>query len=247
MGIIQIQGHSIHPRFLDKKSVVVDLGANHGEFSAEVKERFQCSCFAVEGNPSLAARLRERTGAIALHALVGDRDRIATFSITKNDQCSTILELPASLIVCQEQVRMLSLESLFKELDLRQVDLLKMDIEGAEIATLDACPDHVLQRVAQLAIEFHDGLGMTSIKEIHAVARRLQKLGFHWLRGTFSNYEDNLFVNRLLCPFGPFDSFYNRGFVRYWNGLKRVTRRKWPAGGARERKLTKDNISLSRK
>ncbi len=229
MGIIQIQGHSLHPGFLNSRSVVLDLGANNGKFSDEIMRRFSCSCIAVEGNSKLAARLRERSRANILHALVGDADRIATFSITANDQCSTIMEPLGLTVVGQEQVQMLSLESLFSKFQLDRIHLLKMDIEGAEIAALDGCGDLTLSRIGQLAVEFHESLGMTSVQEIRRIVRRLQGLGFHWIRGTFSNYEDNLFINGALCPLSVPSLVYNRVFVRYWNGVKRALTRRFSA------------------
>jgi FkbM family methyltransferase len=228
MGIIQIAAHSIHPRYLRPESVVVDLGANHGQFLNEVLGRFHCRCVGVEGNSTLASHLAENSKAQILHAVVGDGDGTATFSITENDQCSTILNGPAvSSVIGREEVRMLSLQSLFAELNLDRVDVLKMDIEGAEIGALAACPDAILRRIGQLCVEFHDSLGITSFEEIRKTASRLRGLGFHWIRGTFTNYEDNLFINSALCPCTQLDLFYNRAFARYWNGLIRLSKREW--------------------
>jgi hypothetical protein len=59
------------------------------------------------------------------------------------------------------------LKDLLDHLQLPRIDLLKADIEGAEISMLTACPDEVLGRIAQIGIEFHDFCGITPAAEVY--------------------------------------------------------------------------------
>lgn len=223
--IIQIEGHTLYPKALSRDSIVFDLGANHGAFSHSAVEIFQCRCIAVEGNSKLAGSIASHPKIQVVHALVGNFDGFADLSITENDQCSSMLAPLTSKVTGKERVRMISLESLLDEFAPERVDLLKIDIEGAEVMVLDACPDSVLSRVAQIAVEFHDSLGMTSLEDIERIATRLRTLGFHWIRGSFRNYEDNLFINGAMCPMSAWELRLNRSCFRFVNGVKRVAAR----------------------
>src|SRR6266478_756047 len=51
MSVETIYWHTLHPKFLNKDSRVIDLGANHGRFSKAIVERFGCRCHAIEASP----------------------------------------------------------------------------------------------------------------------------------------------------------------------------------------------------
>ena len=225
IGVIQISGHTLHPRFLDEKSIVLDLGANHGAFSKQILMSFGGRCIAVEGNPFLASKLPKDARLEVISAAVGASDGAVRFSIAENDQCSSVLSPTISATMAVEEVPMISLPTLIRENGWETIDLVKMDIEGAEVMVLDACPDEILLQIGQLAVEFHESLGLTSMSDVFRIAGRLEKLGFIWIRGTFSNYEDNLFINRALCPLSRFELLFIQAVSRYLNGLIRVLRR----------------------
>lgn len=52
-----IRGHTIYTSGLRKNPIVLDLGANHGDFSRQMHERFGASCYLAEANPKLAQAL----------------------------------------------------------------------------------------------------------------------------------------------------------------------------------------------
>jgi FkbM family methyltransferase len=52
------------------------------------------------------------------------------------------------------QVRAMTMETIMREMDVDSIDLLKMDIEGAEKEVFDSCP--WIENVHVLAIELHD-------------------------------------------------------------------------------------------
>ena len=62
---------------------------------------------------------------------------------------------------------------------LQRVDVLKLDIEGAEFQVLSESPAHVLQSIGQITVEFHDFLpAWRDAKHMAGVRQRLQSLGF---------------------------------------------------------------------
>jgi len=79
-----------------------------------------------------------------------------------------------------------------------RIELIKMDIEGEEVAVLRDAPNEILLKVAQLTVEFHDFLDPASTPAIIAVIKRMQSLGFHAIRFSWHSYGDLLFVNQRL-------------------------------------------------
>jgi len=196
-------------------------------------ERFRCRVIAVEANSSLADKIQRLGSFEVVNACVGGGDGMVELAIAENDQCSSMLMPQTSAILRREIVPMRSLPGLLAQFQVKRVDLLKMDIEGAEVQVLDAIPDIEFQRVAQLTVEFHDSLGMTSLEEIRRITHRLEALGFVWIRGSFWNFEDNLFLNRALCPMTDLEVWFSRNVMRTWNGVSRIARRRWSAFRAR--------------
>jgi FkbM family methyltransferase len=53
---------------------------------------------------------------------------------------------------------------LLLELGVAEIEVLKLDIEGAELEVIDSLSDDFFHNVGQLTIEFHDFLGYSSKK-----------------------------------------------------------------------------------
>ena len=78
----------------------------------------------------------------------------------------------------------------------RSPDLVKMDIEGAEIEVIASLDDDLIRQVGQWTIEFHDFLGMTSAAEVKRCIDRIVALGFRELNWSKRrNNADVLLVN----------------------------------------------------
>ena len=76
-------------------------------------------------------------------------------------------------------VRAVTLESLFEELQARTVDLLKLDLEGAEYDLLRVAPSDVLCRCKQVFVEFHHHcVDRFSPVDTKKLVRKFQDTGF---------------------------------------------------------------------
>src|SRR5262245_4651352 len=126
----RIRGHHIWPAPLNSDSVVVDGGAHRGEFSRVLVNQFGCRCYLVEANPVLARALNVNETAVIVPAALAARDGIATFHTCPNPESGSI--------IAQENrngsltVETISLPTLMSRYQLNRIDLLKLDIEGAE-------------------------------------------------------------------------------------------------------------------
>ena len=68
------------------------------------------------------------------------------------------------------------------------VDLLKMDIEGAEVAALNSLSTETLKRIKQITLEFHDFMFQSQKRDVANICNLLQQQGFYFY--DFSLDED---------------------------------------------------------
>ena len=79
----------------------------------------------------------------------------------------------------QISVEMITLARLFELLGTDRVDLLKVDIEGAEWDVLSTLTPAVAQRIDQITVEFHDFMDPAERPRTEQCIARLEGLGFH--------------------------------------------------------------------
>lgn len=209
---------------LDPNSTVIDLGANRGEFLSKINRAFGCSTLiAVEPNPKLFRDLTERPDFIAINAAVGGARGEAKFAIDRNDLASRVVADEAATDDNTVTVELITLDDLLARTGVSKVDLLKVDIEGQEIAMLDATSDQTLRNIAQITIEFHDFCGLVSAKEVTRTISRLKDLGFYAARMSRIGHQDTWLVNTKFRNIGHltrakiFILKYVRGIIRVWH------------------------------
>jgi hypothetical protein len=84
-----------------------------------------------------------------------------------------------------------------RRLGITRIDLLKLDIEGAEFDLIAATPNQILQRINQITVEFHDFKPAFRNRELFENARaRLESIGFDCGNMAFRTHGDVLFLNR---------------------------------------------------
>jgi FkbM family methyltransferase len=222
MPLCQIEGHTFFSQGLSPESVVLDLGANLGRFSRGIIDRFGCRCYAVEANPSLCQQITSDSRMTVLNLAVAARSGSAPLHVSRNSECSSILDEPPPDATGTVHVKAVSLTELLTVIGIGHVDLIKFDIEGAEIHVFDSCQDAFLKRFPQITIEFHDFLGLTPLRTVERVVSRLRGLDFIAIKMWRTAYGDTVFVNRNLAPVGLLDCLWARYVIRNWWGAKRV-------------------------
>jgi Methyltransferase FkbM domain len=92
------------------------------------------------------------------------------------------------------------LESLLTEMRPPRIDLLKMDIEGAEVMVLRSLSKATLQTIGQITVEFHSDpvFGFQLRRDVEDVIRLLQRRGFICFDFSGRSRLDVLFVNRAI-------------------------------------------------
>ena len=218
-----IQDHTVHPRYLGTQSQVLDLGANYGLFAKAITARFGCRCIAVEPSPEPFAAIAETPLISKLQAAAASKSGTVPFHIATDSVFSSLY--PTSSVVRVIEVRALSLPDLFDLVELRPLDLLKMDIEGAEIELLNTCPPSILQQIRQISVEFHDHCDLTPASEVSSTLAHLHKLGFFSVRMSRHGHHDTWLINRNLCDITTAELKFIQYVAPTWMGIRRVARR----------------------
>ena len=231
MSLEVVSDHTVHPRFISERSVVVDLGANRGDFSAAMVERFGCRCIAVEPSPIMFRKIEARERVEKHHLAIAPSTGPVAFHLSELAVASSMMREPSGTFATVT-VAGKTLEQFCRDARVPSIDVLKMDIEGAEIGVIDACSDELLRRIGQITVEFHDHAGLVSKAEVRRVIRRLHGLGFRHFSRYLHSYYDTLFLNRRLCPISPAEDAWNRHVLRNWHGLVRRMRRQASAIGS---------------
>ena len=192
----RVEGHSYLPRLLPVEPIIVDLGANHGEFCAAMEQGHKARCIAVEPNPLLASEIEGRGIAErVIEVAVGDRNGSAAFTVADVDVASKLLLSGSPQDSEEIDVRTSTLFCLLDDLCYPRIDILKVDIEGMEVVALTGLKLRQLQTISQITVEFHDVHGYVTSDQIRSTYRHLSKAGFRRFRSSVSDRQDVLFVN----------------------------------------------------
>lgn len=183
-------------------AIVLDCGANQGAFAAWAADRLGARVYSFEADPLLADRLPSRAGVETFALAVAGEDGQMTLRRAP-DRCSSGVFNAEAEPGDTFRVTARSLESFCAEHGIARVDLLKLDVEGAELDVLERASPDYLATVRQITCEFHDFLDVRQVPRIEAVMRRMKRLGFAVIRMSFWTYGDVLMVNQATHPLGP--------------------------------------------
>ena len=222
-SLAEICGHTFYLPALGADSIVVDLGASTAAFSHSIQALSGCRCYCVEAARQNFQAIEETANVHKHFAAMGGADGPVTLNIVDDESHWGSLGASVGFDVTEHQ-RVLgrTLASLFAELELDAVDLLKVDIEGAEIALFDAADDATLRRCRQMTIEFHDFLDPGQTADVKRQLDRFEDLGFDCVVMTRQHHGDVLVVNRAALGLSSAELFYLRTAVKYGRGLRRI-------------------------
>jgi FkbM family methyltransferase len=131
------------------RPVFLDAGTNEGDFTALLREEFPaCAINAVEPNPELARKLRERFSSSPVRvweAALHDHEGTIDLELHAHSGTSSVLPRPSAgrryyassdRVVATVKVPCMTLDRLAQQGGIDRFDLVKLDTQGAELAIL---------------------------------------------------------------------------------------------------------------
>lgn len=198
------RGHHYVIGLLDDNSVVIDLGANRGHFSNELVAECGCLCYAIEAVPRLFDTIPGHPRIRKFNLAISEKDGPISFCVSSQEESGSVSNLPSDMVTETITVKGVTLGSFIEAQEIDAVDLLKIDIEGAETGLLKTIDKHTLSKIRQITVEFHDFLPYFDQKQdIRIIKHRLDKLGFECIRYSMRYHADVLFINRHLSGLKP--------------------------------------------
>ncbi|MCB1704489.1 MAG: FkbM family methyltransferase [Halioglobus sp.] len=160
VGATFVNKHILHDADINADSVVIDVGAFTGVWTKHIVDRYDPVIYAFEPNPNSFRQLqRKMAGNPKVQAMpygLGDEDVTVEFTL-KGLGSSMCDERSAHSDTPRTQVEIAAIDRVWDELQLGQVDLMKINIEGAEFPLLDKMIEAgLLNQVDCYMIQFHE-------------------------------------------------------------------------------------------
>jgi FkbM family methyltransferase len=217
--IDRVEEHTFLPNCLTRTGKIIDLGMNKGEFAKVMRDRYGCSVAGLEANPSLAKAASDLSGILCRNAAISGSDGFVEFLIDEENCEASHIVVPASDTLEAITVASVSLSTFLREIDVKDVDLLKVDVEGAELDLFEKTDPDDLLRCAQITVEFHSFIYPDQATRVESAIARLSEIGFYHLDFSVSR-TDVLFINNKMIDLTTWDKIL-LVFQKYRDGAKR--------------------------
>lgn len=144
---------------LDADSLVLDVGGFEGQWASDIFARYCCRVEIFEPHPAFAKQIERRfarNSRVAVHAF-GLAGLSRTVDLTSLGDGSTMLIPSGTADVPTESVSVVAANDHFASAQLHHVDLMKINIEGAEYELLDHLIDTgLIACIRDVQVQFHD-------------------------------------------------------------------------------------------
>ena len=144
---------------LTPDSIVLDIGGFKGDYAARISNKFKCTIHIFEPMRAAAHYIGKRSKnnpKVFVHPVgVGGKTEDITIYIPKGKDEAT-MHPGDTEVAKEEQIKVIDIVEVFKTLELKHVDLMKLNIEGAEFDLLDRLIKKGLhKKVTDIQIQFH--------------------------------------------------------------------------------------------
>tara|TARA_R100001143_G_C3361083_1_gene135897 strand:- start:21408 stop:22118 length:711 start_codon:yes stop_codon:yes gene_type:complete len=189
IGVKFIEPNFIYIPVFSTSPVVVDVGCGYeADFSKYMIENHNALAFCIDPTKKhapLLKKLEEKyVGNLKyLQYAISDTDNELTFYESQNNESGSIFNNHVNILndkIIKYKVKALSIPSLKSLIDQEHIELLKLDIEGAEYSMFNNFDFKALEGVSQLFIEFHhQQIEHRSQNETFEIVRKIEGAGFN--------------------------------------------------------------------
>jgi len=170
-----------------------------------MREGFNSECYAIEASPALFTQLPAGEHIHPFNYAIGKENGFAELYLSDEPEANSLQPVIASNWGLAGTVTVPAI-TLEKFLDDQQIplplDLLKIDIEGAEVDVINTMPTSILSQVRQIPVEFHDFLNFSDEYNngMRNAIKKLKENNFLVICFSVYDYREVLCINRNLIP-----------------------------------------------
>jgi len=176
-------------RIIPKYSNIMDCGACIGKFTLELMKIQRGKYYLYEPNTNLYTYLMSNFSEIAQIYNMAIDSKLGTksFYIGNIKKSSSLLSSHRNLSGEKYEVDTTTIDTELK--NIKNIDLLKLDIEGSEIDVIQQLTSSTLNHINQITVEYHlqCNINNYTIDDIYKCDNHLEKNGFIKLIGDTDN------------------------------------------------------------
>ena len=208
-------GHTFLDQLIPSGGTIVDLGGNHGDFARSMRSIYDAKVFIVEPVPELFHALPKDEKITNIQAAIsGKNGEIEIF--LPEDRCATVSSVVGGKSILAREYKYADMITDYK---IEKIDLLKVDIECAEIPLIDSLVADDFKKLVQCAVEFHDFLYPELTPKVEELKKKFVANGFYCISFSLTTNGDVLFVRRDAISFWKYA--YIKYLARFWRGVIR--------------------------
>lgn len=166
---------------LDNCKTVLDIGANVGLWSKYIISRNAKNVYSFEPNKTAIEHLKKtlanESGTTVIEkAVYKERSTLNFYIDDTNSLTSSLLSNPGHKP--SYEVDAITLEDAINLTGENKIDLVKIDIEGAEFDIIETTPQNVFDRINCFLIEYHDFYFPGGMKKVESLENKLKDAGY---------------------------------------------------------------------
>ena len=205
----------------EKNLVIFDVGANKGQSIDFFTQHFiYKSIFAFEPDPNVFSQLKTfsiKSGVSLNNFALGQKNGKISFyaspltvtsSLILPNQDSNwsrikrrILGLSKENSFNEIEVEIKTLDSFVKSNSITEIDILKIDVEGAELQVLNGATESLAnKKIRIIQIEVHyDDQRKSTYQEIDTLLQTYKYVKFNEIKHSFGNFSDIIYMQKVVC------------------------------------------------
>ena len=173
---------------LNSESIVFEVGGYLGKFTNNLYDKFECQVHVFEPVGDFYSKLEDRfenNKNIFVHNYGLHRDNSEVYMNVDSDngENSTIFDRPIIENAKNERIVLRKIDDVMKENNVKEIDLLNINIEGGEYDFLNyLTTTPIIYNIKNIQVQFHDFIDNAHVKRniIHAKLYNTHQLTYNY-------------------------------------------------------------------